>query len=521
MQILVGRRMIALACFVLALSGLSIAQQKATTVLHPIGHDKSKSLREMPVIPPAWENMAEHPVKPLPKRSSGGKDTALQTQPLAITAAAVSGVTGFNGVGLSGGYTISSEPPDTNGSVGATQYVQWVNTAFAIYDKATGNKIYPSSGYAGGNTIWQGFTAGNCSKNNDGDPIVMYDKINHRWIFTQFSVSNKPYSQCVAISQGEDARGPYYRYAYSFGRNFNDYPKVGVWTDGYYFTFNLFANAARYAGAAMCAMDNNISTIAAGTAKMLCFQTSTAFGGLLPADIDGSTLPPTGTREYVMGFGNNVLQVWRLLPNYSAGTMSVTGPTNISVASFSEGCGGGACISQPSTTQKLDSLADRLMYRLPYRKFASYGSILVNHTVTAGSATGVRWYELRDSGSGPTLAQQGTYAPDSAYRWMGSIAQDKQGNIAAGYSVSSSSVRPSIRFATRAPSDAAGQLSGEQTLQVGTGSQSGHTRWGDYASLSVDPVDDCTLWFTTEYLDTSGDFIWSTHIDHFKLGTCQ
>jgi hypothetical protein len=201
--------------------------------------------------------------------------------------------------------------------------------------------------------------------------------------------------------------------------------------------------------------------------------------------------------------------------------MSVTGPTNLSVAAFSEACSGGTCIKQPSTTQTLDSLADRLMYRLSYRNFGSYASLLVNHSVTAGSSTGVRWYELRDTGSGPTVNQQGTYAPDSSYRWMGSIAQDKQGNIAAGYSVSSSTVRPSIRFATRAPGDPAGQLSGEINLVTGTGSQSGHSRWGDYSSISVDPTDDCTMWFTTEYLDTSGDFIWSTHIDHFKLGTCQ
>ena len=161
------------------------------------------------------------------------------------------------------------------------------------------------------------------------------------------------------------------------------------------------------------------------------------------------------------------------------------------------------------------------MYRLSYRKFGTYASLLVNHSVTAGSSTGVRWYELRDSGSGPAIFQQGTYAPDSNYRWMGSAAQDKLGNIAVGYSVSSSSVRPTIAFATRAPSDGAGLLSGEQTVLAGTGSQSGHTRWGDYSSISVDPTDDCTMWFTTEYLNTSGDFIWSTHVRSFKLGTCQ
>ena len=513
-----ARQVLGAACLMFLATTLSSAQQH---VIKPVGHDVSKSLREMPVIPPAWENMELHEVKPIPHHALGGRDTAIQKQGLSTTAATVSGTTGFNGIGVSSGYSISGEPPDTNGSVGTTQYVQWVNTAFAIYDKATGSKVYPASGFAGGNTIWQGFTGGRCATDNSGDPIVLFDKINKRWIFTQFAVSTRPYYQCVAVSQTDDARGPYYRFAYSFGRNFNDYPKVGVWPDGYYFTYNLFANGSRFAGADMCAMDSSLAALQAGTSKMLCFQTSTAYGGLLPADLDGATLPPTGTKEYVIGFGTNQLQLWRLQPNYSAGTLSVTGPSLLSVAAFSEACGGGACIPQPGTTQQLDSLADRMMYRFAYRNFGTYASLLANHSVAAGSSTGVRWYELQDTGAGPSVTQQGTYAPDSSYRWMGSIAQDKQGNIAAGYSVSSSSLQPSIRFATRAPADLAGQLSGEVNLLSGTGSQNGHSRWGDYSSISLDPVDDCTMWFTTEYLGQNGDFIWSTHIDHFKLGTCQ
>jgi hypothetical protein len=161
------------------------------------------------------------------------------------------------------------------------------------------------------------------------------------------------------------------------------------------------------------------------------------------------------------------------------------------------------------------------MFRFSYRNFGTFASLLTNHSVTAGTGTGIRWYELRDTGTGPTVFQQGTFAPDSNFRWMGSMAQDKQGNIAVGYSVSSSAMNPAIRFASRAAADPAGQLSQETTTKVGTGSQSGHSRWGDYAAVSVDPSDDCTFWFTTEYIGTSGDFIWSTQVNHFKLGTCQ
>jgi hypothetical protein len=506
---------------------------QSAVVLRSVGHDTTKPLRDIPAIPPQWENMNEHPVLPIPvpgagAKSTGAKDSVLQRQP-AITAATVGNYNSFEGVGVTSGYNISGEPPDTNGSVGTTQYVQWVNTAFAVYDKGTGNKVYPANGFAAGNTLWQGSSVGNgrCASDNSGDPIVLFDKQAQRWIFTQFAVNKSPYYQCVAVSKTADATGAYNLYAYSFGTNFNDYPKVGVWTDGYYFSFNLFARGRTFAGADICAMDRT-TALAGGNATMLCKATSKSFGGLLPADLDGASgasgttgLPPAGTKEYFVNFGTNSLNVWRVTPNYGAGTLTVTGPTNVPVASFSAACSGGTCIPQAGVSQKLDSLADRLMYRLSYRNFGSYASLLVNHSVTAGSSTGVRWYELRDGGTGPTVFQQGTYAPDSSYRWMGSIAQDKQGNIAAGYSVSSASMNPAIRFATRAPGDAAGQLSGEQLVLGGSGSQNGHSRWGDYSSVSVDPSDDCTLWYTTEYLSTTGDFIWSTRVAHFTLGSCQ
>jgi hypothetical protein len=261
---------------------------------------------------------------------------------------------------------------------------------------------------------------------------------------------------------------------------------------------------------------------------MICSATSTSFASLLPADLDGDSgaagttaAPPAGTAEYMVNFGTNSLNVWRITPNFTAGTLSITGPTNLAVASFSKACNGGTCIPQAGVTQQLDSLGDRLMYRLSYRNFGTFASLLASHSVTAGSATGVRWYELRDSGSGPTVFQQGTFAPDSTFRWMPSIAQDKQGNIAVGYSISSSSIHPGINFASRAATDPAGQLSNETNLLSGTGSQSGHSRWGDYSSMSVDPSDDCTFYYANEFLNSTGDFIWSTHVSSFKLGTCQ
>jgi hypothetical protein len=194
------------------------------------------------------------------------------------------------------------------------------------------------------------------------------------------------------------------------------------------------------------------------------------------------------------------------------------------VNSFSEACGGGTCVPQSGTSQTLDSLGDRLMYRLAYRNFGDHEAIVVNHSVVAGSSVGVRWYELREtppSTSGAFgLFQQGTFAPDSTYRWMGSAAMDQVGDIALGYSASSSTLFPSIRYTARVPSDPAGTMEAENVLQTGGGSQTGASRWGDYSALRIDPSDDCTFWYTNEYYPVSSSVGWATAIGSFKLSNC-
>jgi hypothetical protein len=419
------------------------------------------------------------------------------------------------------GFAPNAAPPDTNGAVGATQFVQWVNESFAVFDKTTGALL---AGPTPGNALWSGF-GGGCQTNNDGDPIVQYDKLANRWIFTQFSVSTTPYLQCVAVSTTSDATGTYNRYSFSYGTvQFPDYPKLGVWPDAYYISFNIFNNGITFAGAKVCAYDRT-SMLAGLAATQQCFQLSNSFGGLLPSDLDGpANLPPANSPNFFLNFGTNSLNLWKFHVDWvTPANTTFTGPTNISVAAFSAACnGGGTCIPQLGTGQKLDSLADRLMYRLAYRHFADgHESLVVNHSVTAGSSVGVRWYELRSPNSAPTVFQQGTYAPDSNYRWMGSIAMDQAGNIALGYSVSSSSMNPAIRFTGRVPSDPAGTMEAENIIRNGTGSQAGGlSRWGDYSSMSVDPADDCTFWYTTEYLKASGSFNWSTWIYSFKLPGC-
>jgi hypothetical protein len=398
--------------------------------------------------------------------------------------------------------------------------VQWVNESFAIFNKSTGALVY---GPANGNTLWSGF-GGGCQSNNDGDPIVQYDAIANRWIMTQFSVATTPYLQCVAVSTTSDATGSYNRYSFNYGNTqFIDYPKLGVWPDAYYITYNIFNNGTTFAGAKVCAWDR--AAMLTGTAAtQQCFQTSNQYGSLLPADLDGTSVPPAGSPNYLLSFGSNVLQVWKLHVDWGTpGNSTFTGPTSLPVASFAAACNGGTCITQKGVGQKLDSLADRLMYRLAYRNNGGTESLVVNHSVKAGnSASGIRWYELRVSGGAVSVYQQSTFSPDSNQRWMGSIAMDKQGNMAVGYSKSSRNMYPSIFFTGRLVTDPLNAMQAESQILAGGGSQGpGLSRWGDYSAMRVDPVDGCTFWYTTEYLKSSGSFNWSTWIYSFKLPGCQ
>jgi hypothetical protein len=507
---------LALSCFALPL----FAQSGPTTIRHDVHHDVSQPLSEMikHAPPPSLARRRVETMKriPLPPGlAAEQQDPVIQVG--AVTPATPPVTLGFEGLGNGQyGFSVTGAPPDTNGTVGATQYVQWVNTSFAVFNKSTGALI---AGPTAGNTLWSGF-GGGCQNNNDGDPIVLYDKLAQRWVFSQFSVSTTPYLQCIAVSTTSDATGTYNRYSFQYS-NFDDYPKMAVWPDAYYETFNMFAGGTTFVGADACAY--NRSAMLAGTAAtQVCFQQGTSVGGLLPSDLDGTTAPPAGSPNYMLYFGTNNLNLYKFHVDFTTPSNSTfTGPTVINVAAFSPLCGGGTCVPQPSTTQQLDSLADRLMYRLAYRNFGSHESLVVNHSVVAGSGGGIRWYEIQNPSGTPVVAQQSTFAPDSNYRWMGSVAMDQAGDLAVGYSVSSSSLSPSVRFAGRVPTDPASTLESEVNIVSGSGSQTGGlSRWGDYSAMQIDPVDDCTFWFTEEYMKTTGSFNWNTRIANFKFPGC-
>ena len=495
----------------------ALAQEASSgpVVISPLAHDVSPPLRDIVLSAPIEAPTAQRIIplratRPLPGAGAPqAEDPVLQHQSLPFV-----GTT--NGLNFAGISADGVAPPDTNGSVGNTQYVQIVNVEYAVYDKATGTLLLgPTSIH----NIWSGFS-GDCASGDGGDPNVLFDKAAARWVVGQINVNDNAY--CIAVSTTSDATGSYYRYEYSFGNNLPDYPKLGVWPDAYYFAANLFVGGASFIGADPCAFDR-ATMLNGGPANTICIPQNSSVASLLPSDLDGSTAPPSGEPNlYLELFDSSHLGLFKFHVDFSTPSNSTfTGPTTITVASYGQACGGGTCIPQSGTTQQLDSLGDRLMFRNAYRNLNGTEYLVANHSVTAGGSVGVRWYQIQNPNGTPSVAEQGTFAPDSSYRWMGSIAMDQAGDIAVGYSASSSSIHPAIRYAGRVPSDPSGSLESENSIIEGTGSQtSGLNRWGDYSGISIDPTDDCTFFCTNEYIPANGSFNWNTQIASFKFNGC-
>jgi hypothetical protein len=456
------------------------------------------------------------------------EDGALQTSILPLVSASL----GLNLLGVGNGfpnYTVPDAPSDVNLAVGDTQVLQWVNVSYAVFDKTTGAIV---AGPIAGNAFWSGF-GGFCQSDNSGDPIAQWDKVAHRWVVAQNTFQGG-YQTCIAVSQTADATGSYYRFAFP-QNGFPDYPKWGIMPDAYYQSQNNFGSSgSTYVGVHACAYERAKLLVGDSMAKQICFQTGTFDDSLLPGDLDSAgTLPPSGQAEVFLGsIDNGTPNIYQYLfhvdfttPSNSTftgtgGTMPVPG-----VASFSLACGGnGACIPQPSPGELLDSLGDRLMYRLAYRNIGTdHQTWLVSHSVTAGSSVGERWYEFHapESSTNLSVFQQGTFAPDSNYRWMGSIAMDSAQDIALGYSVSGSGLFPSISYTGRTTGDPLGTMETEASIVSGAGSQiNTSNRWGDYTSMALDAADDCTFWYTNQYYMSTASFDWSTRLASLKFSGC-
>ena len=515
-------------------------------VIRESKHDTGAPLRAIaPLLPEygaASEREIENNVNPNHNWSNLVlKDPVLQTEASSPRLQTPSFSLEFDGAGFGDNFFCDCMPPDNDGAVGTTQYVQFINEEYRVFDKS-GNTVL---GPLFGNAFWTGF-GGECETENNGDPVIRFDAAAGRWVVSQFALGPGdagPYFECVAVSTTDDATGAFNRYAFQF-TDFPDYPKIGVWPDAYYFTFNNFAKSGDffiYAGASACAADR--SAMLAGTAAtMQCFPQSTRDFGMLPSDLEGSIPPAPDTPNFVMELdpsGSANLDLFQFHVDFTTPANSTfTGPTLIPVAAFTPLCNAQyrtRCVPQPdSGSDLLESLGDRLMWRLVYRNFGDHTTLLATHSIavtnvgvpsgaSGGSTGGVRWYEIRNPETSPTVYQSGTFAPDSQYRWMPAIAMDANQDIAVGFSRSGAAAGqyPSIVYAGRVPSDALGTLESEVVLVAGLGSQTGGVdRWGDYSSLTVDPTDDCTFWFTQEYEKSTGGFNWSTAIGSFSFPGC-
>ncbi len=502
--------------------------------VRPISVDRD--LRDLPKVAP-WK--PGDPIKeiPLRRRKMPGIPARTPAPPrtdplLATQSAAPRGndrafttpVLDIAGQGYSGVH-----PPDTIGEIGPAHYIQMINGAggglFTVYDKTTGALV------AGPSNL-DGLGTGSCATGL-GDPVVLFDRLAQRWLLTEFaSLGNH---LCAYVSKTADpVSGGWWAYDFAVP-DFPDYPKYAVWPDGYYVGTNEGPPA-------LYALDR-VKMLAgqAATYQRLTVPAIAGFGFqmLQPADMDGYAPPADGEPaiflrhrdDEVHNIGSNdpskdFLELWTMHVDWSTpANTSVSGPTNVAITEIdSDLCGlvSFSCIPQPFAPLPLDPLREVVMWRAQYRKFLDGHEALVGNLATdvdGNDRAGVRWFELRRSDGGAwTKYQEGTYSPDATGRWMASAAMDRFGGIAVGYSVSSSSVKPGIRYAGRLVDDPLGTLpQAETVIRAGATSQLSTTRWGDYASMNVDPNDDCTMWFTTEY--GSGNK-WATRITKLQFDAC-
>jgi hypothetical protein len=415
-------------------------------------------------------------------------------------------------------------PSDCNGAAGPNHFMQTINTVYTIYDKAGVVKAGPTNL----NLLFGNVTGANY---NDGDPIVLYDEQADRWLVVEFSVSGTNDYMLFAVSQTNDPTGSWHRYSFDVD-DMPDYEKIGIWGDGYYMGTNNSAS-----GKKDIYVVERSKMLSGLTAQMVGFDNPwrpTTIDGFMcvpPVDNDGAFAPAGSPGLFItmnddaIAGGTDQLWIYQLAVNWTTPASSTfTRSQQISVSSFDSNFGANwDNIKQPGTTKELDAIPQVIMNAPQYRNFGSYQTLVCCHTVDVDNTdhAGIRWYELRNTGSGWSVRQTGTYAPDVHSRWMASIRLNGQNEIGLGYSISSTSVYPGIRYAGQsatAYAAGAGTLDlAEQTIVTGANIQTTYNRWGDYSAISVDPTDDKTFWFTTQY--TGASQARKTRIASFQVGS--
>ena len=523
-------------CLIVGLAGSAMAQEAARGQFRgastAVRFDVSPPLRTIAPLPPAdrdpgwYGSLMVDPDSGRKPRDNNAPDGRAQTMLPSCARCRRPGVSFDAGSG-------TANPPDPVGDVGPNHYVRMANASFQIFSK-TGTSMF---GPAAINTLFTGF-GGACEAENAGDPVVIYDQLADRWLLSQFSDSSGPgFFNCVALSTSGNPLGTWYRWAFATN-TFPDYPKYGMWP-------NAFLISTREVNAGLIgayAIDRTQMLAGNALPRMVQFTVPVdaySGDGLLPADLDGNALPPAGAPVYFLGAMDNggpygatqdALALWEFDIDFdtpAASTFQVVKTIPIAPYDTNFPCSDRSCMPQPAPLGAVDILSyrQRPTFRAAYRNFGSYQSIVATQSVEgAPSMAGMRWWEIRAPGASAELYQDSTYVPgatDGIHRWMGSIAQDRSGNIGLGYSASSASVYPDVRYSGRLEADPLNELGqGEGTLVTAAGGHTASTRrWGDYTALTVDPTDDCTFWYVNQYFVTSGT-TWTLRVGSFKFPDC-
>jgi hypothetical protein len=454
--------------------------------------------------------------------------TRMRTQPVGEAVNTPVGTTAglnFEGQKASAGQLYS----DAIGAAGATQYVQLVNVSYTIYDKTTGAVL---AGPIAENALWSTF-GGSCQTSTAGDGTVSYDQAAGRWILSHHAVPvGGPNLNCIAVSTTSDATGTYNLYGFALSNQFPDKPKIAIWPDAYYISQDLLDANKVFIRSQSCALDRTAMLAGNPNAQSICFQGSISLPTFLPATWEGQTPPPAGAAAYFFQLDQrpqtpNTLNWFLMHVDFvNPANSTFTAQTPITLPTYKDTCPNfKPCVTEPGTTNLLAGWGDRMMYRIIYRNFGDHESIVMTHSVQQGTGAaqyaGIRWYEFRTPLT-PVLYQKGTYAPDANFRWVPSIAMDKKGDVLIGYNVSGPTVHPSLRYSGWKVGELKGKLETEASVMEGGGSELPTNKsWSSFSSMAVDPVDDCTFWFTGQYYATSQISKWNTRIASFKFSTCQ
>jgi uncharacterized repeat protein (TIGR01451 family) len=493
-------------------------------------------LRLLPQTPPRKRERPEREAPEVTRVELPGGPTRSAAVTPGPSAPAPSPIANF--LGLDFANWGAGHPPDTNGDVGPTYYIETINTSIGIYAKSGGP---PVAAFTFDTFMSQGSFGNLCDTDNFGDPVVLYDSFEDRWVITDFAfqldgannVINPPGAfQCFAVSKtGDPVTGGWNYFSLHLTDALNDYPKFGIWPDGIYMSANMFGFPATgsFEGTRVWALNKAQMYAGEPTIQVVQFNPPVDEFTLLPANarLQAGT-PPAGSPNYFTVVWNfsNAVSVYKFHVDWnSISTSTFTGPfIAITPTSFADPPG-----TVPSQGgNNLDTLAVRLMMQNQYTNLGGVESLWNVHTVAGSSASqsAVRFYQTTVTGG--TVAagttQAATHNPDATNRFMPSLAVDRAGNMALGYSTSSSSLFPAIKYAGNLATDPLDTISQtEVSLINGTGTQLGNcggtcTRWGDYSAMSLDP-DGCTFWYTNEYYATSG-LNYLTRIGSFKFPSC-